>query len=53
MTILFALLNSGGGTNIADEGHFLWPYYVGGGILVILLALLTALLAFGKGREHS
>jgi hypothetical protein len=29
------------------------PYYVGGGTLLILLVLLGALLAFGKGREHS
>jgi hypothetical protein len=26
---------------------------VGGGILLILLALLAALVAFGAGREHS
>ncbi len=52
MTILFALLNSGGGTN-AEGGHFLWPYYIGGGTLLLLLAMLVGLLAFGKGREHS
>lgn len=53
MTILFALLNAGGGTTVADEGHFLWPYYIGGGSLLLLLAMLGALMAFGKGREHS
>ncbi|HET7195151.1 MAG TPA: hypothetical protein VFI99_09190 [Nocardioides sp.] len=26
---------------------------VGGGVLLILLALLAALVAFGAGREHS
>jgi hypothetical protein len=29
------------------------PYAVGVGTLVILLALLGALVAFGGGREHS
>lgn len=29
------------------------PYFAGGVALVILFALLLALLAFGKGREHS
>ncbi|WP_456696396.1 hypothetical protein [Aeromicrobium sp. P5_D10] len=29
------------------------PYAVGGIALAILLVLLMALLAFGKGREHS
>jgi len=53
MTILFALLSSGGGTNVAEEGHFMWPYYIGGGILLILLGMLAALLSFGQGREHS
>lgn len=53
MTILFALLESGGGTNIAEEGTFWAPYYVGAGILLLLLAMIAALLAFGKGREHS
>lgn len=53
MTILFALLSSGGGTNVADEGHYWVPYYIGAGTLFILLAMLGALLAFGKGREHS
>jgi len=53
MTLLFALLNSGGGTAVADEGHFLWPYYIGGGLLLILLGMVAALIAFGNGREHS
>jgi hypothetical protein len=30
-----------------------WPWVVGGSILVVLLFLMFAMLAFGKGREHS
>ena len=52
MTILLAPLQSGG-TDIAESGTFWAPYYIGGGILLVLLVLLGALLAFGKGREHS
>jgi len=52
MTILLASLESGG-TDIAESGTFWAPYYIGGGILLVLLALMAALLAFGKGREHS
>jgi hypothetical protein len=37
----------------AEEGAGIAPYLIGGGALVILLALMFALLAFGKGREHS
>ncbi|WP_395692718.1 hypothetical protein [Nocardioides sp.] len=29
------------------------PFLIGGIVLVIFLALIGALLAFGKGREHS
>jgi hypothetical protein len=29
------------------------PWFVGGGIFVLLLALLAGLLAFGGGRDHS
>lgn len=29
------------------------PYLIGAGTLVILLAMLLALMAFGGGREHS
>jgi hypothetical protein len=36
-----------------EEGAGLWPYVVGIGSLVILLGALVALLAFGKGRDHS
>ena len=36
-----------------EEGAGIAPYVVGGGSLVLLLACLVALLAFGKGREHS
>lgn len=36
-----------------EEGAGIVPYVVGIGALALLLAMLTALLAFGKGREHS
>jgi hypothetical protein len=36
-----------------EEGPGLAPYFIGGGSLVLLMAALIALLAFGKGREHS
>jgi hypothetical protein len=52
MTILLASFLSGGTEN-ADSGTFWAPYYIGGGILLVLLALMVALLAFGRGREHS
>jgi hypothetical protein len=52
MTLLFASFESGG-TDIAESGTFWDPYLVGGGILLVLLALMGALLMFGKGREHS
>jgi hypothetical protein len=29
------------------------PYVVGGSILLILVLLMAALLAFGRGRDHS
>lgn len=51
MTQLFALLNSGGSVVAEESSHA--PYYIGGLALLILLALLAGLLAFGKGREHS
>ncbi|MCR4513141.1 hypothetical protein [Aeromicrobium sp. 50.2.37] len=35
------------------EGGHINPYIIGGVALAILLVLLFALLAFGKGREHS
>lgn len=37
----------------AGEESTMTPYFVGGVALLILLSLLVALLAFGKGREHS
>jgi hypothetical protein len=37
----------------AEDGPGALPYLVGGGALVLLLALMFALLSFGKGREHS
>ncbi len=46
LSLLLLPLSSEGGT-------FLVPFAVGGGALIFLLALLFALLAFGKGREHS
>jgi hypothetical protein len=52
MTLLLALLHGGGSVG-EDSGTFLAPYYVGGGILVLLLVLIGALLSFGRGREHS
>ena len=52
MTILLASLESGG-TDIAESGTFWAPYYIGGGILLLLVVLIMALLAFGRGREHS
>jgi hypothetical protein len=36
-----------------EEGAGAMPYVIGIGALVLLVTLLTALLAFGKGREHS
>jgi hypothetical protein len=52
MTMLLAPLESGG-TAVAESGTFWAPYFIGGGTLLILLALIGALLAFGQGREHS
>lgn len=34
-------------------GDHVSPYLIGGIALAVLLVLLVALLAFGKGREHS
>ena len=36
-----------------QSGAGLWPYLIGGGALLLLLAAMAALLSFGKGREHS
>ena len=36
-----------------EEGAGITPYVIGIGALALLLALLVALLAFGKGRDHS
>ena len=38
---------------VESEGSSAWPYIIGGGVLLILLALMAGLLMFGKGREHS
>ncbi|MCW2847169.1 MAG: hypothetical protein JWR90_1143 [Marmoricola sp.] len=37
----------------AEGGAGARPYLVGGAALVILFSLMLALLAFGRGREHS
>lgn len=37
----------------AESGAGAAPYLVGGAVLIFLFALLLAMLAFGKGREHS
>lgn len=52
MTLLFALLN-GGGSTLAEGSPGSDPYIIGGGTLLVLLALIVGLLMFGKGREHS
>jgi len=52
MTLLLALLH-GGGSIGAETGTYWAPYYIGGGILVLLIVLIMALLSFGQGREHS
>ena len=52
MITLLAPLASGG-TDIAESGTFWEPYAIGGGILLVLLAVMFGLLAFGRGREHS
>jgi len=52
MTNLLVPLVSGGSA-VAESGTFWPPFYIGGGILLVLLVLMGALLSFGKGREHS
>ncbi|WP_183408216.1 hypothetical protein [Nocardioides pocheonensis] len=52
MTNLLVPLVSGG-ADVAESGTYWAPYYIGGGILLVLLVLMGALLAFGQGREHS
>jgi len=36
-----------------EESAGMTPYVIGIGSLLLLFALMAALLAFGKGREHS
>ena len=36
-----------------SESAGITPWLVGGGILLTLVLLLTAVVAFGGGREHS
>lgn len=48
---LLVHLESGGA---ADSEPFNWhPYIAAGLILIVLFGAMLALLAFGKGREHS
>ena len=42
--VTLAAAESAGGIN---------PWFVGGGVFVLLLVLLGGLLAFGAGRDHS
>jgi hypothetical protein len=51
MTILLTLLS--GSSSGASTGTYWNPYIIGGGILLLLLALVGALIAFGNGRDHS
>jgi hypothetical protein len=37
----------------AEEGAGITPFLIAGGILILFFAIMLALLAFGKGREHS
>ena len=37
----------------AEESAGITPFVIGGGSLLLLLACLVAILAFGKGRDHS
>jgi hypothetical protein len=37
----------------SEESAGITPYVIGIGSLVLLMAALVAILAFGKGREHS
>jgi hypothetical protein len=36
-----------------SEASGINPYVVGGSILLLLVLLMVALLAFGRGRDHS
>ncbi|GAB3658078.1 hypothetical protein GCM10027596_14000 [Nocardioides korecus] len=38
---------------LATEGPGIRPYLIGGTALIILLALMLGLLAFGRGRDHT
>jgi hypothetical protein len=29
------------------------PYWIGGGVLLVLVLIMAGLLAFGRGRDHS
>ena len=52
--ILLAMLNVLLIPLAAEEGGpGIYPYLVGGLALVILFGAMAALLAFGRGREHS
>ena len=53
MTNLLLVALSSGGTDVAESGTYWPPYFIGGGILLVLFALMGLLLSFGGGREHS
>ena len=36
-----------------ESGAGIAPYVVGGGALILFIAAMLGILAFGKGREHS
>jgi hypothetical protein len=38
---------------VLADSSLVRPIAVGGGVFVLLLVLLLALLAFGRGRDHS
>jgi hypothetical protein len=40
-------------TAAESSSHGVNPYIVGGGVLFVFFLLMSALLAFGRGRPHS
>jgi hypothetical protein len=37
----------------SSSSHGVNPYIIGGGVLFVFFLLMSALLAFGRGRDHS
>jgi len=37
----------------SSSSHGVNPYIIGGGLLFVFFLLMSALLAFGRGRDHS